>query len=382
MSHEIMKTEDGTFAMAYREGDALPWHAEETNPQTFAARNATPEEISDAARLGYKVQLVPNCFPDGSNIPESFHLSRVDNSKPWGAASDVFGRFVAGDWQAVQNSDLLDLAAHISERHGFEIITAGALFGGAKVFVQLETGNEFSLPGNDRLVSRLLATVSHTGTESNKFVGCNTRVVCDNTVKAATGEGAGIVCHDHRVAFDHDAITAAIGLNAESFGKFSDFAAAAAARALTDAEALEYFKTVYGGREKIEENGRVRHSIGVRKAMAAHNGREFVPIGKADSADVGLYVADRLEQIGRGVAADLPADVTAEPDAAINPGYDMESTRGTLWGAFNTVTWQADHQPIKNRGASFNIASNLLGEGTGGKLKAKAQRAAVELLAA
>jgi hypothetical protein len=26
MSHEIMKTEDGTFAMAYREGDALPWH--------------------------------------------------------------------------------------------------------------------------------------------------------------------------------------------------------------------------------------------------------------------------------------------------------------------------------------------------------------------
>jgi hypothetical protein len=36
MSHEIMKTEDGTFAMAYREGDALPWHAAETNPQTFA----------------------------------------------------------------------------------------------------------------------------------------------------------------------------------------------------------------------------------------------------------------------------------------------------------------------------------------------------------
>jgi hypothetical protein len=375
MSHEIMKTADGTFAMAYREGDALPWHAGETNPQTFEP-GAMPHEISVAARLGYKVQLMPNCFADGSPISDSYHISRVDD------LHTVYGRFVAGDWQPVQNSDLLDLAAHICERHDFEIITAGALFGGAKVFVQLETGREFSLPGKDKLVSRLLATVSHIGLESNKFVGCNTRVVCWNTAKAATGEGAGIVCHDHRVEFDHDAITAAVGLNAEAFGEFAEFAAAAATRALTDAEALNFFRTVYGGREKIEENGRVRHSIGVRKAMAAHKGQVFVPVGKADAADVGLYVADRLDEIARGVAADLPADVTAEPSAAINPGHDMESTRGTLWGAFNTVTWQADHQPIKNRGASFNIASNLLGEGTGGKLKAKAQRVALELLAA
>jgi hypothetical protein len=215
MSHEIMKTEDGTFAMAYREGDALPWHAAETNPQTFA-RFPTPEEVSDAARLGYEVQLVPNCRPDGSPIADSFHISRVDDP------ATVFGRFVAGDWQPVQNSSLLELAAHICERHDFEVITAGALFGGSKVFVQMETGREFSLPGNDKLVSRLLATVSHTGLESNKFVGCNTRVVCNNTVRAATGEGAGIVCHDHRVEFDHDAITAAVGLNAESFGEFAD----------------------------------------------------------------------------------------------------------------------------------------------------------------
>jgi hypothetical protein len=374
MSHEIMKTEDGTFAMAYREGDALPWHAAETNPQTFA-RSASPQAVIDAARLGYQVQLVPNCRPDGSPIADSFHISRVDDP------ATVYGRFVAGDWQPVQNSNLLDLAAHICDQHGFEIITAGALFGGSKVFVQMETGKEFSLPGNDKLVSRLLATVSHTGLESNKFIGCNTRVVCNNTVKAATGEGAGIVCHDHRVEFDHEAIATAVGLNAESFGEFRSFAAAAATRALSDAEALEYFKLVYGGKEKVEANGRVRHSIGVRKAMAAHRGQVFVPIGAADAADVALYVADRLDQIARGVATELPADVTADPSAAINPGHDMESTRGTLWGAFNTVTWSADHSPIKNRGASFNIASNLLGEGTGGKLKARAMRAAADLLA-
>jgi hypothetical protein len=115
--------------------------------------------------------------------------------------------------------------------------------------------------------------------------------------------------------------------------------------------------------------------------MAAHKGQVFVPVGAADAADAALYVADRLDQIARGVATELPADVASDPSAAINPGHDMESARGTLWGAFNTVTWAADHQPIKNRGASFNIASNLLGEGTGGKLKARAMRAARDLLA-
>jgi len=373
MPHEILQTEDGSFAMAFRAGDPLPWHAAETNPQTFEP-GASPQDIMNAARLDYDVQLTPNCFGDGSPIPDSYHISRVDDPHT------VFGRFVAGDWQPVQNSALVDLAAHIETAHNFQIITAGALFGGSKVFIQLETGDEFSLPGHDRLVSRLLSTVSHVGSESNKFVGCNTRTVCENTVQAALGEKAGLVCHDHRVEFDADAITTAIGLNRASFGEFSQFAIAAANRALSDAEALEYFRAVYGGREKTEENGRVRHSIGVRKAMASHRGQAFVPVGKADSADVALYVVDRLDQIARGVATRLPDDVTTEPDSSINPGHDMESTRGTLWGAFNTVTWSADHNPTKDRGASFNIASNLLGTGTGAKLKAKAMEAAEDIL--
>jgi phage/plasmid-like protein (TIGR03299 family) len=247
MSHEILQTEDGTFAMAYREGDALPWHASETNPQTFAP-GASADEIMKAARLGYEVQVVPNCFPSGAPIADSFHISRTD------APGTVYGRFVAGAWQPVQNRDVVNLASRIEADHGFEIITAGALFGGSKVFVQLDAGREFTLPGHDTLVSRLLATSSHTGTESNKFVGCNTRVVCNNTVRAALGETGGIVAHDHRVEFDADAIITAVGLNAERFGDFAELAQLMATRALSDAEALEYFKTVLGGREKIEDS--------------------------------------------------------------------------------------------------------------------------------
>ena len=376
MSHEILETEDGTFAMAYRVGDPPPWHAPMTNPQTFES-GAPPVEIMAAARLDYDVQLVPNCFPDGSPIPDSFHISRVDSP------STVFGRYVAGDWRAVQNRSALELAALLEAEHGFQTITAGALYGGAKVFVQLESGNEFTLPGSDKLVSRLLVTLSHTGNESNKFVGCNTRVVCDNTVRAATGEGAGIVCHDHRVEFDRDAIAIAIGLNAESFGEFAELAQCMAERALSDSEALEYFRTVLGGKQRLEDSGRVIDSIAVRKAFASHKGEEFVAIGQRpqDSGEVALYVADRLDAISRGVVTELPRDVVTE-SPAINPGRELASARGTVWGAFNTLSWTADHNPTKNRGVSANLASNLLGEGTGGKLKARALKCAIELLAA
>ena len=147
MAHEIMQTEEGRFAMAYRAGDDLPWHHRETNPQTFAP-GASPAEIMQAACLDYQVQVVPNYFSDGTKIPDSNHISRVDNPR------QIFGRFVAGNWKPVQNESLLDLAAMIEQKHGFEIITAGALFDGAKVFVQLETNESFTLPGNDKLVSR------------------------------------------------------------------------------------------------------------------------------------------------------------------------------------------------------------------------------------
>jgi len=375
MSHEIMQTADSRYAMAYREGDPLPWHHEETNPQTFAP-GAGPAEIADAAGLDYRVQVVPNCFPNGSPIPDSFHISIE------GRPDHVLGRFVAGLWKPVQNSDMLDLADMIRDRYGFEPITAGALYDGAKVFVALETGQQFTLPGNDTLVSNLLITVAHFGTEANKVIGCNTRPVCDNTVRAAIGEHAGMVVHDHRVAFDHDAIATAVGLNAESFGEFADLAQRMARHALTDADALDYFRAVLGGREKIGDNGVVRHSVAVRKVLAAHRGQEFVPVGRSDSADVALYVADRIDQIARGIVIDLPADVTASPNPLINPGRDMESARGTLWGGFNALTWSLDHAPPRDHGIGARVASNLLGDGNAGRVKDRAILEAEKLLAA
>jgi hypothetical protein len=373
MSHEILQTQDGTFAMAYRAGDPVPWHAPETDPQTFEP-GAAPEIILDAARLNYEVDLFPNCRPTGEAIEDSFHIARTDGDR------EVFGRFVAGDWQPVQNANLMSLAHEIETRHGFQVITAGALFGGSKVFVQLETGRSFTLPGNDKVVNRLLCTVSHVGNESNQFVGGKTRAVCHNTVNAVLSEGAGIITHDHRVAFDHDAIVTAIGLNADDFDAFATAAQAMAVAALSDAQALEYFRTVLGGRERTDDNSRVIYSQAVGRAQAFHQGRDFVAIGQKSADDVARIVSEKLDDIGRNVRnGELPDDI-AKPSETINPGHDMDSARGTIWGALNTVTYMADHNPTKKTGTDNALASNLLGTGSNGKLKQRAWAQAVKLL--
>jgi len=384
MAHELATQENGTIAMAYRETDAAPWHAPETNPQTVAP-HASIETWAEAAGLNFKVDCQPNyryrrdAKPDEKAfvaIPDSYNIHRTDNGH-------VTGPYIAGQWQPVQNSAILEMADRLRNRHGFDIVTAGALFDGAATWVQLETDRVEEIGAGDAITARPLFTVRHTGKEANTFANVSTRVVCNNTLTFALSEkDADVFRHNHRVELDPHAVEIALGLQDDQFGAYVETARRLAARALTDVEALEYFRTVIGGKEKTEADGKVRQSEGVRKALAYHKGRDFVPVGKEDTADVNLYVADRLDQISRGVAdADLPADVTTAPTAGINPGHDLGTAEGTLWGAFNTITWLADQKPVKNSGVEHNLASNLFGDGTGGKLKQKAYKAALELAA-
>jgi hypothetical protein len=194
-------------------------------------------------------------------IPDSFYIERTDNSH-------VTGPYIAGQWQPVQNRAILEVADDIRAKHGHDIITAGALFGGAAAWIQLEAGLSADIGDGDTVTSRPLFTVRHTGRDANTFASVQTRVVCNNTLTFALSEtNADIFRHDHRVALDPAAVETALGLNAESFGSFVNAAKAMAARALTDAEALEYFRAVMRGTEKTAEGGRVIHSEGVRKGL-------------------------------------------------------------------------------------------------------------------
>ena len=380
---------DGRVCMAYRAGDKEPWHTSITNPQTFEP-GAGIDEIAQAAGLDYSVALFPNHRADGTQIEDSHYIA-IENGTPEGG--DITGPYVvAGEYDEatgqykyytpVQPGQMLRLAEVLQNDHEFQIITGGALHNRAENWIQCLGKQSFTLPGHDEVKSSLMITTAHTGNTANKIVGCNTRVVCDNTRQAAISEGD-IIKHDHKTPFDLEALQAAIGVNREEFGVFADAAAAMAKTALNEAGALEYFRAVFGGKERTEDNGRVIHSVAVRRAMAFHKGQEFKALGKDTApADVAAAVDEKLSEIARNVASGLPSDIVKDPDPAINPGHDMESARGTVWGAYNTVTYMADQNPTKSKGIEHQIGSQMLGTGTGGVLKRKAYKTALELISA
>ena len=123
------------------------------------------------------------------------------------------------------------------------------------------------------------------------------------------------------------------------------------------------------------------HSVAVRRAMAFHKGQQFKALGKDTApADVAAAVDAKLDEIARNVASGLPSDIVTDPSPDINPGHDLESARGTVWGAYNTVTYMADQNPTKSKGIDHQIGSQMLGTGTGGALKRKAYKEALALV--
>ena len=386
MSHELAFV-NNQVCMAYLEGDEAPWHAKETNPNTFPA-GAPISQIAEAAGLNYRVALYPNHRVDGSRIDDSHYIA-IDDGTPQGG--DITGPYVvAGPYNEatgqykhytpVQPEQTQELAEILQDRHGFKIITAGGLFNRAVCFIQCLGEDTFTLPGHDKVKSSLLITTDFTGVAANKIVACDTRVVCDNTRQAALSEGD-IIKHDHKTPFDLEALEAAIGLNRESFGDYAEAAAAMARTALNTPGALEFFRTVFGGKQRIGDNGKVIDSVAVRRAMAFHTGQEFRALGKdTPPSEVAAAVDDRIAQISRNVKTGLPSDIVADPDSTINPGHDLESSRGTLWGAYNTVTWLADKRPTKSKGIQHQISSQLMGTGTGGAIKRKAYKEALALI--
>ena len=63
--------------------------------------------------------------------------------------------------------------------------------------------------------------------------------------------------HNHRAVFDPEALKVALGVSSKNFGELEEFAKACAKRALSGEEEIDFFKNVFGGKERIEDSGKV-----------------------------------------------------------------------------------------------------------------------------
>ena len=391
MSHEIE-------TMAY--AGEVPWHG----LGEAVTNDMSPSDMMKAAGLDWTVSMTANHYPPdhathpGEVVPNSHFIERESDGS-------ILGEYVAGTmYKPFQNADLFEFFAPFIDDKSMFLHTAGSLFGGKKVWCMATTNEGFTLGKDDQVNNNLLFTIAHTGVNANSALLTPIRVVCNNTMRLALQRADDIVTHNHRVPFDAEAMKVALGISSETFGKFEEVAKAMAKKVLKGDEELEFFKYVFGGKEREGENGVVIHSEGVRKAMAAFRGQQFSATTtkartqtKAQLAEVAATQAATLDDLIASIKAGKDIDIKTleskredvEPveqeatqvDGPVNPGHDLKSAEGTLWGAYQTVMWMADHNPVRNYGPDLRLDRALYGATSGRDIKSKAHERALELVA-
>lgn len=317
MAHMI-DTTTGAAAMAYV--GRTPWHGLGAQLQP----GASIEEWTAAARLGYTVLESPVLYesPAASELqrwPMRKVLHRSDTGAPLAVVSDGY--------RVVQPAEVMDFFRRLGELGGFELETAGALSDGRRVWALARVSDGADVVDGDTVRPYLLFGTSYDGTMATVAKFTDIRVVCNNTVVRALGEGNGSVRVLHSERFDADEVRLQLGIVASSWERFLVQSRALAGVSMSGTEADEFVKALL----------------------------EPYHSGRLEIQDTRAY--KRVLQLFNGAAI----------------GADIPGVAGTRWAMLNAVTQLVDHE----RGRSDSTRLESAWFGTGAAMKQRA----VDLLA-
>lgn len=142
----------------------------------------TSKEALQFAGLDFEVCKRPNVhhLDDGTTIvsKNSFYTYRPDTG-------DIMGDRLGKDYEVVQNKDAFSFFDSIVGGDGIQYETAGALGKGEKIFITAKLPGYIKVGSSDLIEKYLFLTTSHDGFGSIMAAFTPVRIVCNNTLNAA-----------------------------------------------------------------------------------------------------------------------------------------------------------------------------------------------------
>ena len=327
MSHQIENN-----MIAYR--GETPWHGLGFKVD----ENATIDEMKKSAGLDWRVQRRALAMRDanGENLlTEQLTgykaVVRSDNNQVFGVPTSHY--------QLVQNEEIINLFREYCEAGYAKMETMGALRNGAVVWAlaKLNGGTSATLKGNDQMNGYILFSTSHDGTLSTVGKATSVRVVCHNTMTAALAGGVDFKVK-HSAKWTAEKATEAkekLGMASEQIQKFHA-AAEVLSNVKLDAQGrVEYLSRLADGKlllDQVVENSTVSTNM-LDAAITATTHKYANP-------------EDCLNRVGKAI---LEAIISS-------PGSELESAKGTLWGAVNGVSYYTDHVAGRTQDSRLNNA--------------------------
>jgi phage/plasmid-like protein (TIGR03299 family) len=326
MSHELTIRESGKVEMAYAAGGETPWHG---LGDTWE-RGASIETIQRVAGMDWKIQkgivrFATEFDQDGQHygqMPDKHVLFRSDNKTPLGVVSDKY--------KVVQPKAVLEFFRDLTEQYGYELDTAGTLFGGSRFWALASTPDFADVGKGDKIKRYLLLSTSADGTMKTQARNTCVRVVCNNTLSLSHSIDAAAFSLSHRTAFDVDKAKEKmqIGAHSEFERHVTMFRKLADTRMLSD-DVIKNTVTLF------------------KPNAAALAKEEYIKV--LNSKPVTRVMELALDGAARGST--------------------LDGVAGTAWGWLNAVTEYVDHE---SRARSVDNRLNSAWFGKGDDLKNRA----------
>lgn len=328
-----MSAEISSFAM--RQGAAQPWWG-------------VGQEISDSESietwmaktgLDYQVQrrIVRMTETKGSDkqveIPGYMAITRSSDNHVFQVASDGY--------KPIQNRQIVEFFKHYVEAGDMKLSTMGSLRDGHVVWAMAETPSGFTLAGGDVNKSFLTLSTAHDGSMAYMGMINSTRIVCMNTLRMAQGEKDGKLFklrHTSKadVRGAHRDAQEKLGLIKKQTEQLHEQAVilSNATPSRTELDNWLYRLTQPTMFDKITK--RLTHTV---------DHPEVNTVGLLDSivADHDYVNDDQLARALRAEADHNTAGKMILTAMMRSPGSQLESAKGTWWGAVNGYTYYADH---------------------------------------
>ena len=304
MAHMIATTSTGKAAMAYVGN--TPWHGLGQR----LTDDASIETWATESGLDFKLATADVQFQPPGHIRTTYNGRKVMYRADSGEALGI----VSNRYKIVQPIEVLeffrDMVGTIAH-----LETAGVLRNGAHYWALAKMDGEFDLAG-DKVNQYLLLASSADGSLATQARLTSVRVVCNNTLQLSQGTGKAVQVR-HSSIFDAESLKAKLGDLNEAFTHFTAASRTLASIKISAEQSSKFFAKLLGG-----------------------------------DADKPSRAAVRAQALFDGAGI----------------GADMESSKGTAWGALNAVTQLLDWETARTGDA--RLANAWFGGGANLKQQA------------
>lgn len=169
-------------------------------------------------------------------VEERNFVVRSDNGHPLGYVSDRY--------QPVQPREVLEwFERYISVDDRFKLDVAGALHEGETIWATATFRDKLDVAGDAHL-ARVLMTTTYDASGATTNQGTMTRVICENTLRAALTDNRAVVRTRHNTKFDADKVGRELAAIAQGFATYKAVGDALAMNEMAKDEISRLFKDV------------------------------------------------------------------------------------------------------------------------------------------